>query len=58
MSKDQDLKYIKGFSKISISGVCKELGINRMNVLNGNASAKNIKDVKNRIEEKIKELGE
>ena len=56
MSKDEDLKFIKGFSKISISGVCKELKVDRMNVLHGKTSAKNIEAVKNKIQEKLKEL--
>lgn len=56
MSKEKDLKYIKDFSKITVSGVCKELGINRANVLIGTASEKNIKAVKDRLKEKIEEL--
>lgn len=54
--KNVDLKYIKDFSKINISGICEELGIDRGNVLNGRASAKNIEAVKNKIQEKLKEL--
>lgn len=56
MSKDEDLKFIKNFSKISIKGVCEELKVDRMNVLHGRASAKNIEAVRNKIEEKLKEL--
>lgn len=56
MNNEKDLKYIKNFSKITISSICKELNINRANVLNGKASAKNIEKVRKKIEEKIKEL--
>ena len=58
MSKESDLKYIKNFSKISISSVCKELKINRQNLLNGLSSDKNTRLVKEKIKEKIKELDE
>lgn len=56
MSKEKDLKYIKGFSQISISGICKELKIDRGNILNGKSSEKNIKLVREKLQEKIKEL--
>lgn len=58
MGKEQDLKFIKGFMKISLSEVCRELKVDRDNVKNGRASAKNIEAVKNKIQEKIKELEE
>lgn len=56
MSKDKDLKYIKDFSKITVSGVCKELNINRANVLNGRASSEGVAAVKKRIKDKLNEL--
>ena len=33
--KNEDLEYIKKFSSISITDVCKKLGVNRGNLLNG-----------------------
>lgn len=54
--KEKNLRYIKRFSKITVSSICKELNINRANVLNGKASAKNIEKVKRKIEEKIKDM--
>lgn len=54
--KEKNLRYIKRFSKITVSSICKELKINRANVLNGKASAKNIEKVKRKIEEKIKDM--
>lgn len=56
VNKEKNLKYIKGFMKISLSSVCKELGIDRDNVKNGRASEKNIELVRKTIEQKIKEL--
>ncbi len=56
MSKEQDLKYIKDFSKITISSVCEELNIDRSNILAGRASEKNTKAVKQKIIEKLNAL--
>lgn len=53
-----DLDWIKGFSKITISGVCKELKIDRGNVLNGKASAEKIAAVRKLIENKFDKLYE
>lgn len=58
MSKEKDLKYIKGFAKINISQICKDLKINRSNLLNGRASDKNTELIKNEIEKRIDELYE
>lgn len=56
VNKEKDLKYIHGFMKISLSSVCKELNIDRDNVKNGRASAKNIELVRQTIQEKLKNL--
>lgn len=56
MSKENDLKYIKGFSKISVASICDELHIDKSNVWTGKASSKNIEAVRNKIEEKLEEL--
>lgn len=50
------LKKIKLFSKISVSGICKELGINRENLLNGRSSKDNEKKVYEYLLKKIKEI--
>ncbi len=53
--KEKYLKFILSFSQISISSICKELNINRSNILNGKASEETIKllydEIKRRIEE-------
>lgn len=52
----EDLKYIKKFSKISISGICERNKINRANLLNNNSTAKNAKIVREEIESEIAKL--
>ena len=56
MSKEQDLKWIKGFSKINIADICKQLGVDKSNLWSGKASVKNTEKVKQTIEEKLKNL--
>lgn len=56
VNKEKDLKYIKDFSKINVSSVCKELGVDRQNLLNGRASEKNTELVRQTIQEKLKNL--
>lgn len=48
------LDKIKQISKISVSKVCKELNINRANLLNGRSSEANEKKVYDRLIEKMK----
>lgn len=54
--KEKDLKFIREFSKISISQICRDLKINRPNVLNGNTTKKNIKKVKEEIIKRFFEI--
>lgn len=51
-----DLEYIKTFSKINITNVCKKAKVNRSNVLNGKASNKAVKKLRKQIENEIAEL--
>lgn len=46
---NNDLEFIKNFSKISISKICCELNINRQNLLNGRSSNESVLKVKNQI---------
>ena len=50
------LKKIKNISKISISDICKELKINRSNLLNGKTTSENEKKVYEALVEKIKKF--
>lgn len=52
----EDLKYIKKFSKISISGICEKNKINRANLLNNKSTKKNAKIVREEIESEIAKL--
>lgn len=54
--KEKDLKFIREFSKISISQICRDLNVNRPNVLNGNTTEKNIKKVKEEIIKRFFEI--
>lgn len=56
VNKEKDLKYIKDFSKINISSICKEVGIDRSNLLKGKASEKSTELVRQTIQEKLKNL--
>jgi hypothetical protein len=58
VNKEKNLKYIKEFSKIKITTICKELGINKSNVWAGNASEEAIKKVREELERRINELKE
>lgn len=51
-----DLEFIKNFSKINISGICRELGIDRANLYNGKTSIENVHKVKRAIEDKLARL--
>lgn len=56
INKQRDIKYIKDFSKINVTAICKELNIEKTNVYRGIASAEKIKRVKEEIKKRIKEL--
>lgn len=54
--KNEDLEYIKKFSSISITDVCKKLGVNRANLLNGRTTKKNMKLVRKGLESEVAKL--
>ena len=51
-----DLEFIKGFSKISVTAICKKLKINRGNLLNNRTTKENEKRVRTEIEKEIRDL--
>lgn len=55
-NKERDLKYIKSFSKIKLSEICRELKINKENIYRGTASPDAIKKVKEEIKKCIDQL--
>ena len=52
----KELKFIKGFTKISITGICKKVNVNRSNLLNGTAGDDREKIVKEEIERELAKL--
>ena len=54
--KEKDLNFIREFSKISISQICRDLNVNRPNILNGRASQEAIHNVKKEILKKISKI--
>lgn len=54
--KEKNLKFIKNFSKIKVTTICKKLLIDRQNVLNGKTTSKNLKNVKEEIESEFAKL--
>lgn len=55
-TKQEDLEYIKKFTKISVNKVCKELGYNTANILKGKATPERVHNVRRLIEEKQAKL--
>ena len=58
INKKRDLAFIKEFQKITVSGICKDLKIDKSTVYRGIASADNIKKVKEEIKKRYNELEE
>lgn len=56
VNKKNYLDYIKEFQKIKLSKVCKDLGVDRTNLIKGLASTEATKKVKEEIERRLKEL--
>lgn len=52
----EDLKYIKNFSKINISKICRKNKINRANLYNGKTTKRNERLVREEIESEIAKL--
>lgn len=58
VNKERDLRYIKNFSKIKLSEICRELKINKENIYRGTASPEAIEKVKEEIKKRIDQLEE
>ena len=54
--ENEDLEYIKKFSSINITNVCKKYKVNRGNLLNGRASKKNMKLIRRGLENEVAKL--
>lgn len=51
-----DLEFIKRFNNITITDICKGLGINQKNVYSGKTTKENLNKVKNELEYEIRKL--
>ena len=54
--ENEDLEYIKKFSSISVTEVCKKLGVDRSNLLNGRTSKKKMRLVRKGLESEFAKL--
>lgn len=52
----KEYKYVRGFSSISISGICRKLKINRSNIMSGRSKNEKYVLVKEEIEKEIAKL--
>lgn len=55
-TKQNDLEYIKEFSKIKIASICKELNIDKSNLWAGKTSPEATKTVKEEIKRRLSKL--
>ena len=53
---NEDLEYIKKFSSISVTDVCKKLGVDRSNLLNARTTKKNMRLIRKGLESEIAKL--
>ena len=56
INNSEEYNYIRGFSKISIANICRNLKINRSNIMSGKTKKENYKLVKKEIEKEIAKL--
>lgn len=54
--KEKNHQFIRNFSKITITGICKKLNIERQNIILGTASEEKIERVKEEIQKEIAKL--
>ena len=58
MDKLKNVKFLKSFSKITISGACKEENVKQQNLYYLKTTPEKIERIKKNIDRKIKELYE
>lgn len=54
--KEKNYNFIKKFSKIKVTTICKKLKCNRQNILTNTAKADKLKEVKEEIESEYAKL--
>lgn len=53
---NEDLEYIKKFSRIKVSDACDKIGVKRNNLWSGKASKQKIKKIRKILESNVAEL--
>jgi len=56
MTKQEKENFIKGFQKIKLSGICKEIGVSRENIYTGKASEETIEKVYNKLLDELNKI--
>lgn len=56
MNKEDDVKFINGFSKITITKACKHFGFNQSNICNGKSTEDATRKVRKYIENEIADI--
>lgn len=56
INQTKEYKFIRGFSSISISGICRKLNITRAGIVSGNAKQEDIIKVKEELEKEYAKL--
>lgn len=56
--KNKDYDFIRGFNRITIRSICKDLGIDAGNIISNRAKKENISNVKYEIERRYMKLYE
>lgn len=56
MSKENDMRFIKNFTKITIKSICEDLKIDVYNLNKGKTSENNTRKVKEEIQKRYKQL--
>lgn len=56
MTKEDKINFIRKFSKITVSSICTELGIDRSNLYRNTTSSNNVNKVYSKLLEKINEI--
>lgn len=56
LKKEKDIEWIKKFASITVTDICKDLGINKNNLYTYKISAENTAKVKNEIQRRLREM--
>lgn len=56
VNKKIDLDFIKSFSRITITHICKDLKVDRTNLMKGNSSSETTRKIRNELEKRLNEL--